>query len=447
MTEALWCPASFTAGELADIAARVKDLGERLRNQEIVERMSQVAREQSKYRMWAPGYHLDSLGEGYAGLILLYSELQHLFPDDDWATEARSYKALRLQVRNGEGDTRPGLFSGTTGWLYLIKQCPEFSGGTSEDNQRLEAALLKEIELFTNSMYGEDRPRNEHYDVLSGAMGLSLLLLVLARMNGFVPVELIMLLFHFAWLGQRDLQRDIAPFERWFVAPEQRRQQEDWLLTHALYGYGMRAGGAGIVALMSLVLMSELDLETSGVTAALRMQANQLRQGLRKGETGWYWPHTELFSWNHRLSTATSMGWCDGTYGSARALWLAGRALQESSLCTLALEVVASANQQLKQRDISDPSLCHGLAGILQICARFLNDTGEPALAEDIRDQTGRLLELFEADRPFGYRAQEPEAIRVDTPWLLEGASGVALALSTLLRTSEPTWDRLFLLA
>lgn len=114
MAEAFWCPASFTAGERADISTRVKDLGERLRDQELVRRMSQVASEQSKYRMWAPAYHLDSLGEGYAGLVLLYAELQRIFPNENWAAAARSYAALRPQMLDNSRYPRPGLFDKDT---------------------------------------------------------------------------------------------------------------------------------------------------------------------------------------------------------------------------------------------------------------------------------------------------------------------------------------------
>jgi len=143
----------------------------------------------------------------------------------------------------------------------------------------------------------------------------------------------------------------------------------------------------------------------------------------------------------------TSSAWCDGSSGIARALWLAGRALDDQALSSLALEIIADVAQRLHQdAKIIGPSLCHGLAGIVQICAHFAHETGEPLLVEHLRSLTDSLMEMFEEDHPFGYRAFEPDYIRVDSPWLLEGASGVALALLATVSAQPPLWDRILLL-
>ena len=82
-------------------------------------------------------------------------------------------------------------------------------------------------------------------------------------------------------------------------------------------------------------------------------------------------------------------------------------------------------------RDLCQPFFLHNLFWSLPTAIEFGEDfTGD-----------------FEADRPFGYRAFGPEYIRFDSPWLFEGAAGVALALLTTVSPKAPSWDRVMLLA
>jgi hypothetical protein len=57
------------------------------------------------------------------------------------------------------------------------------------------------------------------------------------------------------------------------------------------------------------------------------------------------------------------------------------------------------------------------------------------------------LLGQYEPDSLFGFRNIERDGYRVDHPGLLTGAPGVALVLLAAATSTEPTWDRLFLLS
>jgi lantibiotic biosynthesis protein len=161
----------------------------------------------------------------------------------------------------------------------------------------------------------------------------------------------------------------------------------------------------------------------------------------------WQLPQDTEGDHYHRPGVCAPFAWCNGVSGVARAFWLAGRALGDDGFTAFAQEGIAQAVKSFKRDPLCfGPSLCHGVAGLLQVCARFAGETKDVVLAEDIQALLQRTLELFEPDRPFGYRSFEPEYIRVDTPWLLDGASGVALTLLSLLSPVAPTWDRILLL-
>jgi hypothetical protein len=141
-------------------------------------------------------------------------------------------------------------------------------------------------------------------------------------------------------------------------------------------------------------------------------------------------------------------GWCYGSPGVARALWLAGTALGDASLRELAAEAMrAVARRPSANRLLNSPTFCHGLAGLLQIVLRFAHDTGEAAFADLAAELTDALLDAYEPGRPLGYAAVEASGNRVDRAGLLDGAPGVAMALLAAATDAEPTWDRLFLLS
>jgi hypothetical protein len=99
------------------------------------------------------------------------------------------------------------------------------------------------------------------------------------------------------------------------------------------------------------------------------------------------------------------------------------------------------------RRGLTSPTFCHGLAGLVQIAARFARDTRSPELAASVDGLVAGLLGAYEPETLLGFRNVEPGGVRVDQPGLLDGAPRVALTLLTADAIGEPTWDRLFLLS
>ena len=140
--------------------------------------------------------------------------------------------------------------------------------------------------------------------------------------------------------------------------------------------------------------------------------------------------------------------WCYGTPGIARALWLAGTARGRSEWCNLAIDAMAAVYRRpMPDRQITSPTFCHGVSGLLQVTLRFANETGLPLFEEAAQDLTKWLLSAFEPDAIMGFRNWEPGGTRVDQPGLLEGAAGVLLTMLAAATDVEPSWDRAFLIA
>ena len=103
-------------------------------------------------------------------------------------------------------------------------------------------------------------------------------------------------------------------------------------------------------------------------------------------------------------SRAARAGWCYGSPGVTRAIWLAGVALDRADWCELAVAAMKAVYRRPADlRQITTPSLCHGTAGLLQISLRFFHDTHDPDFADQVALLTSELLEAFDPEQPFGF--------------------------------------------
>jgi lantibiotic biosynthesis protein len=129
--------------------------------------------------------------------------------------------------------------------------------------------------------------------------------------------------------------------------------------------------------------------------------------------------------------------WCYGTAGIARSLQLAALATADTNRQRIAEDALVSALTDPAQRAVTtDGSLCHGYAGLARITACAAADAAEP-MATRLQALVPELL-----DRSVTQPA-------TDTPGLLEGAAGIALAaLAPAAGAPTPTnWDACLLIA
>lgn len=430
------------------IEARIHDIAQRLQNPEDVLRMNQVAIEQSKYHIWDPGYHLEALAEGPLGLALLYGELHKQWPGEGWDRLARTYFTLIDEQSVKGGRYELGLFSGISGRLFVAYHLCQLDILPQEVWRNLLKTILPAVDQFTGSLNLDTSPQAENYGLATGAVGIATILLTLARTTS-ISLELHMLLSHLLWLAQHDVEREKQEYAGWYHISKQLEQQKTLCAAGSAYpGSGMWNGLAGLLALLSISLLDGISNDKKKTAETLQILSRQLCQNMVQDR----WKNElqqEIYDKEyHKIECIAPFAWCHGNYAIARAVWLAGKALHDRSLCKVAIDSVLQIGQSMRRQPAVTigPSLCHGLAGMLQICCHFASNTGEPSIVEDALFLLDQLLCLFEPKRPFGYRAYEPEFIRVDTPWLLEGASGVALALLTAITPSCPTWSRILLL-
>jgi lantibiotic modifying enzyme len=444
-------------GDLAAEAARVaRSVSAKLRSRATVVGAIEAARTQTSFPRvlpWVPY----SVAQGYAGLALLWSYLDSCFPGENWDIKGREELESAVQGAESYGRVPLSLFSGLSGVAFAAWQLSR--GG--QRYRRLLAQLDQNIAPETMSL--ADKLREQRggvnvgdFDAISGLSGVGAYLL--CRKDQPLCAEAL----HATVTALVSLLRECDDgIPRWHTPPD--LLYDDEIRTaypHGNLNLGLAHGVPAVVAL--LALCKNEGVTAQGLSQALELAVDWVRQNQLADDWGVNWPsalqleETDMPNGKVlRVCDAASAvygtsrcAWCYGAPGIARALWLAGEALDRNDYRELAVSAMEAVfRRPIEARAIPSPTFCHGVSGLLQIALRFANDTGSPEIAEQCRILTVQLLEKYSPDFLLGFRNLEVADREVDQPGLLDGAPGVALVLLAAATSVEPTWDRLFLLS
>lgn len=392
--------------------------------------------------------HPSRISAGNAGLASLYSALDACFPGDGWDGAGHRQLELAAQTLGTRDvtDQKLSLFSGLSGMAFATWLSSRNGARYRRLLATIEHHLLPAVTASAERVLAE-RPHGckaSLYDVISGFSGAGAYLL--CRVSD--PAAHSALRSVLACLVY--LTEEAEGLFHCHV-PADPGLQDTWTDSYpdGHVNCGLAHGIPGPLALLSLAL--RMGVKVPGIEEAIARTADWLVAHHIEDEWGINWP----IAWPvGRVNTrpgvrrSSRTAWCYGTPGVARALWLAGEALDCAKYREIALEGMRAVYRQpLTARRIDSPSFCHGSAGLLHITLRFANESDDPCFREAATALTCQLLDLYQPESILGYRHLESEGVLVDHPWLLDGAAGIALVLLAAAYPCEPIWDRLFLLA
>jgi hypothetical protein len=388
-----------------------------------------------------------SLAQGDAGQALLCSQLHACFPDEGWDHTGHAHLERSVTALEERGNAPPSIVSGLSGIAFSAKLL-----GRGHGYRHLRSVLGGRIsaDALSNAaaLSGRNGMSVAAFDLISGLSGITAYLLPsgeedrlthpalphalralieLALAEGLVP----------AWHTPAHLLHD---------ADEARRYPS------GILNCGLAHGIPGPLAVMALAAGQGAEID--GLTPAIRKLADWLLSHRHDDDAGLNWPTVVPLAGDGDdvrigpVGEPSRSAWCYGSPGIARALWLAGRALGDDDLCKTAVRAMeAIYRRSIPERRIDSPTLCHGVAGLLQVTLRFAHDTRLPVFSEAAGDLTEQILACVDPDRPMGIANIEPAGNLVDQPGFLDGATGVALVLLAAATDHEPVWDRVLALS
>lgn len=384
-----------------------------------------------------------SVAQGSAGIALLCGAMDAVFPGEGWDRHGHAHLSAALE------GTRPArsatsLFAGVAG---LALTADLLSRGQSR-YQRLLTTL--DDVVAAEAQRGAARLGDVRgipvgsIDLISGLAGTTAYLLrrrgTGAAVDGALDAALAAL---------AGLLADRSSPPAWHTPVAWIRDEERPHYPHGNLNCGLAHGLPGPLAVLALALRDGHVVPDGH--AAVAAAAGWLADHRVDDAWGPNWPNAVPLREDGSAgapSEPARAGWCYGAPGVARALWLAGEALDDAAVRDLALDAVrAVVDRPAERRWLSSPTFCHGAAGLLQVLLRFARDTGAPDLAAASADLCAGVLAAHEPQTLLGYRNVEPGGVLVDHPGLLDGAPGVALVLLAAGTATDPVWDRFFLLS
>jgi lantibiotic biosynthesis protein len=384
---------------------------------------------------------------GFGGPAFACAYFDRCFPGQEWDTIAHRYLDTS---KLPDLFSHPALYGGISGFglilTLLSADGTRYRKTRAELNQRLCAKLFQ----HPGPEAGLQGIAEGEYDLMSGATGILVYLLMLHSEEVHVRMAIERLLTYLVWLSGADQE---SRRERWYVPQERLVMQQETQQGYP-YGYyncGLAHGIPGPMAALALAWMQ--GYRVLGQREALMFLRDWMLRYTLFDQWGINWPtyvplpaSQSADMWK-RLPPARA-GWCYGAPGVARALWLTGLALEEPALCKTAVHAIEAVLQRpATERRLISPTLCHGIAGLLAICLRFAQETESSIIRDYIPLLVEQILDLFNPDFPLGFRDIELNLSLVDQPAWLTGAPGVALTLLAAALPVEPTWDRLLLLS
>src|SRR5581483_9177902 len=320
------------------------------------------------------GWHSPSVAGGDAGIALLAGYVHACFPDEGWDVIAHEYLSKAVDAYDFRCADL-GLFTGATGLAFTAMLASQGGGRYHGLRKQLDGYINACVNRFLANAYNHDTFRAATYDLVCGATGIAAYLISRNDTGSSANRDKVCsdVLKYLVTLTQPDEHDNFC-----LILPQNIPRQER-RAAHP-YGYtdcGLAHGVPGLVSVLSLAMSSgwEIDGMKNGLTSLVRWL---LAQNV-EDEYGINWPTAvEPRDVSERPELRGSrMAWCYGIPGIARALFLAGKALDDENLQSTAMSSFESLlDRPRKVWGIFSPNFCHGLAGILQVCLRMYQDTG-----------------------------------------------------------------------
>ncbi|NYH78903.1 hypothetical protein FHR84_002228 [Actinopolyspora biskrensis] len=380
----------------------------------------------SPERLAETGASAQSLASGAAGIALLHSERAASGHDD--RASAHTWLTTALSGDLSAGDDA-GLFFGAPACAFAAHLVTRARPGTLTralsqlDTSITDLTFRRLAAAHTRIDRGHPTTFRE-YDLMRGLTGLGAYHLQRNHHDSTRAVlSYLVRLTH--------PHPDGSP--GWWVDHAPSPDDPDPAFTHGHANLGMAHGITGPLALLARAARRGITVD--GHIDALDRICTWLDTWQQPHPAGPWWPYWLTHAQIRDDAPITGPGrpsWCYGTPGLARAQQLAALALGDTTRQRTSEAALLGCLTDPKQRTyLTEPGLCHGLAGLVQTTWRMAAD----AVTEDLGEHLPQLISTL------------TEHQHTDSPEFLTGAAGIALTLhTTAASTDSCAWDASLLL-
>ncbi len=427
----------------------VREIADRMREPDRVEQILFHPHNQN-FDSFLPHYPTRfRLTSEYAGLVLLFAELDRLFPHENWEISAHAYILKIKQDLETTGMPSLALFGGVAEICFALQQA---SGEEETRYQKMRSTLNQYLFAHINKEYFAPLQKNlqlgqaSHlalYDLIQGLVGIGIYCLNNLSLAPFSDItqEIIKYLIQLT----QPLEVENRKVPGWYQPVYYLHEGFQKQFPQCNFNLGLAHGMPGILAFLAKALLKGIEVESQKAT--LEKLVIWLQERRKEYKDSFFWNkctsfEEEIAPIKVKQNTFSSRdAWCYGTPGVARSLFIAGKALKNEKLKHYALESFCSIFRRSRQEwNLPGPTFCHGISGLSMMTYQMAKDSQSPFLIEKVDTLKNDLLQYYQAEYPFGFKNYEPCQMggyaKLDQVSLLEGSAGILL---TLLSLEHPT--------
>ena len=362
------------------------------------------------------------IGHGDLGMALVYSAADQLDPDGGWDHSAMDHVRAAAESFPDTPMAGVGLFSGTSALAFCLR-------ALSREGERYARAIVDVEAMLATRLRRELQRVDPHagvstdfYDVIVGLCGAVTYVMTTAARETELGESAVQAIGTLAALSLVDF-----PGGLW-TPPEKVGELEGRLRPELWAGYlncGFAHGIAGALNLLGQACdrgiggdvvaeatdrLADLLVEVSTTRSGLDVPANVPLQRFREGE-------------GESGTARTRYAWCYGNLGAALPFHNSRHlAARHPDVLTRLLD---TSGRTADDMGLDNPTLCHGTAGKLVLERAMLG-------ADTVPDNVAGLLAQRNPERVFGFDNIQSSCPTLDSPGLLDGSGGAAVALVSL---------------
>lgn len=410
----------------------------------------------NKLPSFLPDIQKTSLICGYPAYLVFLCDYGSLFLPQDDLQGCYDFlvKKITSSLENN-GVKGLSLFDGLAGICQSIAIANSKTFRYEKLLLDLESYLLERLEKdYLLTIKGDiefNRSSNpDYYDVVSGLSGIAFYLLHSPTLESKKYLKSILELL-IKRCQDMNLQSNKVP--GWYCPAEYEIDDgEKQLFPNGSFNLGLAHGATGILATLSISAINGFIVEH--LLETVKNLSNWLWKQKVNTDYGARWPDKVSLEeiTQNKLSESVYFrdGWCYGSAGIARTLFLTGKALKTNYL----KEKATNAFLDIFKRSPANWNLdllscCHGYSGLLAITHLMEVDTKNSSFQKHKNALMDLILDQYDPNKVWGFFDKEssPEnQLENDQIGYLCGILGVVSVLNTSIGWGNTNWIRLFLI-
>lgn len=392
----------------------------------------------------------------YSSICIFLAEAKELIPNDIDVKELshqymRMIKTLIENQRHGLPNSLFGGLSDVGFGLHSLSTVANYHKNFIDSlNELILDSSKKNIKEYKRNL---DDVKISSFDTISGLTGILVYLLFYKDEKDIRNHIKEALSYLVSLTHDREVYGHLVP-NYYISSKNQLLDIEKDIYVNGNFNFGLSHGTAGILAALSIALLE--GVEVIGQKRAIERILDDLKRFHYVDNNGAiYWPGIikfEDYINGHCIINGKRAGWCYGSPGIARAMYIAGNAIDDKEAIELSLKAIDGlCNMKEEDWKLNSPTICHGYAGLLTVVQAMYKDTGNDKYKECVDRLIEIILSLYEENSVFGFKDVNYldkndkgiyELVREDRIGLLQGSIGVTLALLTAIRGARTNWLR-----